>query len=110
LAKRDHAAGASKALNKTITEIMAHMGDDGDRPGAGLRDFLHEKVGDLAEGWFKKGFNRGHREAHGHYKEDGKVPKTLKFECRRKLSPKQERDIKLRSTIKKPKKTLPGAS
>jgi len=53
MAKRDHAAGAAKSLNKTISEIMEHMGDDGPRPNAGLREFVREMVGDLAESWFK---------------------------------------------------------
>jgi hypothetical protein len=92
--------GASRSLNKTISELMAHMGDDGDRPKGDLRDVLHEKIGDLAESWFRKGFNRGHKEAHRLYEEQGAVPTTLKTKAKRTLAPKQRRKVKLRSTIK----------
>ncbi len=92
--------GASKSLNKTITELMAHLGDNGDRPKSDLRGILREKVGDLAESWFKKGFNRGHKEAHKHFEEQGVVPVMLKAKAKRTLAPKQRRNVKLRSTIK----------
>lgn len=92
--------GASKSLNRTITELMAHMGDEGERPKSDLRKALREKIGDLAESWFRKGFNRGHKEAHRRYEEQGEVPTTLKAKAKRTLAPKQRRKVKLRSTIK----------
>jgi TPR repeat protein len=92
--------GASKSLNKTITELMAHLGDDGDRPKNDLRGILREKVGDLAESWFGKGFNRGHKEAHKQFEEQGVVPVMLKAKAKRTLASKQRRKVKLRSTIK----------
>jgi len=92
--------GASKSLNRTITELMAHMDDDGERPKGDLRKALREKIGDLAESWFRKGFNRGHKEAHRHFEEQGAVPTTLKTKAKRTLAPKQRRKVKLRSTIK----------
>lgn len=92
--------GASKSLNRTITELMAHMGDDGERPKGDLRKVLREKIGDLAESWFRKGFNSGHKEAHRHFEEQGAVPTTLKTKAKRTLAPKQRRKVKLRSTIK----------
>ncbi|WP_339426758.1 hypothetical protein [Pseudomonas proteolytica] len=92
--------GASKSLNRTITELMAHMGDDGERPKGDLRKALREKIGNLAESWFRKGFNRGHKEAHRHFEEQGAVPTTLKTKAKRTLAPKQRRKVKLRSTIK----------
>lgn len=81
MSRNDHAAGASKALNKTITEIMQHLGDESDRPSSNLRRFLRENVGDLAETWFKKRFNRAHREAHKQFEEQGKVSTVLRFKC-----------------------------
>lgn len=99
--------GASKSLNKTISELMDHMGDS-DRPEGKLRDVMREKIGDLAESWFRKGFNRGHREAHRHFEEQGAVPTTLKTKAKRTLAPKQRRKVKLRSTIK-PKNTGDGS-
>ncbi|WP_340054535.1 hypothetical protein [Pseudomonas sp. JAI120] len=32
--------GASKSLNRTITELMAHMGDDGERRKGYIRNAL----------------------------------------------------------------------
>jgi hypothetical protein len=104
--KDDGGKGASQSLNKTITEIMDFLADEGERPGPGrgkLRPFLHDKIGDLAERWFKRGFNRGHIESHRAFKTAAKVPRRLEYECSRELSPGQERALTLKSTIKKAK-------
>ena len=100
----ERAKGASKSLNKTITEIMEHLGDEGARPPKGLRGFLREKIGDLSERWFKKGFNRGHIESYREFGANQEVPRTLRYECTRKLSPGQNREIALKSIIKNPSK------
>lgn len=83
--KRDYVAGASASLNRTITAIMKFLEDDGDRPPRKFRAFLHEKIADSNERWFRKGFNRGHRESFGLFNRAGRVPKTLRYECTRKL-------------------------
>jgi len=98
------AEGASKSLNKTITEVMKFLEDSGDRPNAGLRPFLHEKIGDLAERWYRRGFSRGHIQSRKAFLSDSTVPRTLDYSCTRTLSPKQVRDIDLRSTYPKKKK------
>jgi hypothetical protein len=100
MAKDPKVEGASKSLNKTITEIMAHLGQPGPRPPTGLRDFLYEKIGDLSERWFRKGFNRGHTESRKEFKTNGKVPRTLTFDCSRSLSPRQIRKIKKKKKSK----------
>ena len=67
---RNSAGGASASLNKTISEITAFLNDRGRRPwgrGADLRDFLHEKLTDLAEKRYRRGFRRGHMESHGKF-------------------------------------------
>lgn len=97
------AEGASKSLNKTITDIMGHLGQAMDRPNADLRTFLYERIGDLSERWFRKGFNRGHREARREFEDRGRVPLKLSYDCKRRLSPKQKRAIELKSTIKRKK-------
>ena len=99
--KKAHAAGASKSLNKTITEVMKFLGDEAERPAKGLRAFLHDRMGDLAEHWYRKGFNRGHRESYEAFKSEGKVPARLNVEKMRNLSPNQERQVSLKSRIKK---------
>lgn len=85
---------ASESLNKTITEIMRHLNQSGPRPGgpgAKLRPFLHKKIGDLAERWFRKGFNRGHKQSDKAFQRTGKVPRKLEYACSRNLSPNQTR-------------------
>ena len=104
-------AGASASLNKTITEIVQFIGKDDERPkGEKLRSILHQKIGDLAQMWYRRGFRRGHIESYKHFKASDAVPGKLDFECRRNLSPSQERDIVLKSEIKskhkKPKETV----
>jgi hypothetical protein len=85
---------------------MKFLEDEGARPEPGrgeLRPFLHDKIGDLAERWFRRGFNRGHIESRRAFEADAKVPRHLEYECSRDLSPGQERDLTLKSTIKKAK-------
>jgi hypothetical protein len=97
---KDHAAGASKSLKKTTKIIMKFLEDRGDRPQNGLRDFLHEKLGDFAVKWYRKGFNRGHKESHKQC-DEGKVPRTLDFDATREFFTDDERTVHLKSTLKK---------
>jgi hypothetical protein len=93
----------SASLNKTITEIMRHLKDRGPRPGglgADLRLFLHEKIGDLAERWYQRGFNRGHIESNNAFRATGKVPRVLTYKGTRHLSPRTTRAVSLKSTLK----------
>ena len=48
---KDFAAGAASALNRSITEIMKHLADDGSRPHGALRKLLDEKLADLCQRW-----------------------------------------------------------
>jgi len=93
-----YAEGASQSLNKTISEIMHYLKDHGARPNTGLRVFMREKIADLGERWYRKGFNRGHRQSRKEFRNDGKVPKILRYKCARQLAPGQRRSIKLKST------------
>lgn len=99
--QKGHRAGASKSLHKTITEIVDFLGEEVDRPSTNLRAFLHEKMGDLAECWYHKGFNRGHRESYSAFISEGEVPVRLEARKRRTLSLNQKRHITLKSKIKK---------
>jgi len=83
---------------------MGYLGDGKKRPRKGLRPFLQKKIGDLGERWFKKGFNRGHRESHKEFKVNGRVPRKLQYTCNRTLYPGQYREIELESVIKTDKK------
>lgn len=97
---RDFAAGASASLNRTITAIMKFLKDDRNRPPKKLRDFLNRKIADSNERWFRKGFNRGHRESYDRFDKSGKVPKVVRFQCTRELFTDKNRSLKLKSTIK----------
>lgn len=97
--------GASASLNKSITEIMAYLESPIDRPNHNLRRFLHGQMADLAETWFRRGFNRGHRECRAHFRSTGEVPRILEYEGKRTLFTGNKRAVALRSVIKaKPKK------
>jgi hypothetical protein len=96
---------ATKSLNKTITDVMAHLNDNGWRPGrddGGYRQFLYEKIRFLAERSYKKGFNRGHRVSYAECVETGSVPTTLNYESKKKkkLSPGKAKHIWAKSKIK----------
>jgi hypothetical protein len=107
--KKDHAKGASKSLNITISAIMEFRGDEGERPNRELRAFLYEKIGDLTESWYRKGFNRGHIQSREAYEKIGKVPKMLTYECSREVSPTQEREIFFKIDVQKAEESKIGA-
>lgn len=74
--------GASKALNKTITEILEHLGEDGaDRPGPfeDKRKYLYDKLNVLMIKRYKQGFKRGHKEAFRMYEDTKTFPHTLSY-------------------------------
>jgi hypothetical protein len=92
-----------KPLDKAIAEIMEFLGDTNKRPALGpemLRFLLHDKIGDLAEWWFRRGFSRGHKESYKAYSTQNIVPCTITYECSRNVSPGQNRRIDLKHTIK----------
>ena len=97
--KNEYAAGASKSLKKTTKAIMKFLKDSGDRPQSGLRDFLYDKLGDFAVKWYRKGFNRGHKESHKH-RTNRKVPRTLSYDATREFFTGDERTVRLKSTLK----------
>jgi hypothetical protein len=98
--KDDGGAGASQALNNTITAIMKFLGDDGARPPPGkevLRPFLDKKLAKFARYWLGRGFNRGHKVSRALFEENKKVPRVIRYEGYRVLFPGQKRKVKLKS-------------
>jgi len=98
------AAGASKAIYKTISDIETLL--DGDtllRAGklrSHLRKALIDGFDEVGQQWYKKGFNRGHKEAYKHYLETKRVPRRLRKEIRRKfVAASKSHPIKLSSRI-----------
>jgi hypothetical protein len=95
-----HAAGASKSLKKTTKAIMKFLADSGKLPQRELRAFQYEKLGDFAVKWYRKGFNRGHRESA---KQSGKacVPTILRYNATREFFTGDDRTVHLNSTLKR---------
>lgn len=85
---RERMRGRSDSLNKTITEVMTFLKDDGERPGgrgARLRHFLHEKLADFAEYWYKRGVRRGHMECHKELEATGTLSTELRYKGNREF-------------------------
>jgi len=104
MATRERVEGHSESLNKTITEVMEFLDDNADRPGgwgAKLRPFLHEKLADLAEYWYKRGVRRGHIESHKEFKETGALSRKLRYTGTREFFHGQERSVRVTSRIKR---------
>ena len=87
-------------MNKTISEIMDVLEDEGGHPGrrGAKRAFLHKKLADLAEKWYRRGFKRGHVESRKAFREHGTVPAKLRYEGSRELFTGQKRQVKVTST------------
>jgi hypothetical protein len=103
MANRDLVQGRSESLNKSISEIMKFLGDASRRPGGmgvDLRGFLHEKLADLAEYWYKHGVRRGHMESHKEFKATGALSGKLRYKGKREFFEGQERRVRVTSKIK----------
>lgn len=106
MTSRDRVTVRSESLNKTITEVMAFLKDDGERPGgsgAKLRKFLHEKLADLAEHWYKRGVRRGHMESHKELMAMGTLSTKLRYKAEREFFDGQQRRVRVTSRIAKPR-------
>lgn len=112
MANRDLVTGRSESLNKTISEIMKFLRDGSGRPGgrgANLRDFLNEKLADLAEYWYKRGVRRGHMESHKEFKATGTLSARLRYKGKREFFDGQKRRVRVTSRIKKRRSQSAGA-
>lgn len=104
MADEDLARGRSEALNKTITEIMKFLGYNAKRPGgngAKLRVFLHEKLADLAEHWYKRGVRRGHIQSYEEWKVGGSLSRKFRYKGTREFFEGQKRRVRVTSKIKR---------
>lgn len=97
--KNDHAAGASKSLKKTTKAILKFLEDNSNLPKRDLRAFQYEKLGDFAVYWYRKGFNRGHKESE-RCSDEGRVVRTLRYDATREFFTDDERTVHLKSTLK----------
>ncbi len=100
----EYRAGASASLNKTISAIMLFLEKSEKRPqDIPLRDFLHEKLADYGSQWYRHGIRREHMECQKQSK-DGSVPRTILFNATKEFFTEIERDINIRSRIKRKRK------
>ena len=100
---KDLVRGRAQSLNKTITEVMKFLADGSQRPGgpaAGLRNFLHEKLADLGEYWYKRGVKRGHIESQKAFEGKRRVPSKLHYNGRREFFKGRKREVQVTSKIK----------
>lgn len=92
---------ASNSLKKSIAEIEAHLEGRGVAGAPGFhRAELHATLAAFAARWYRKGFNRGHRESFDGFTETGKVPKSLRAKVKRDLFGGAAKPVKLKSRIK----------
>jgi hypothetical protein len=105
ISEKDDAAAASASINKTLKEVEAIL-NGADLGPAGelrskLRDTLVKSFERVGRKWYRRGFNRGHREAYQAFSESRRVPDVLEAEKNRKIVDAGERrKIKLKSSIK----------
>lgn len=76
----------------------AFLGRQDPLPKDDLRIFLHEKLGDLAVKWYRKGFNRGHKESHAQTVK-GRMPNTLRHDATRQFFTGGKRTVHLKSVL-----------
>ena len=98
----ERAAGASASLNKTISELMDYMEDVSHRPSSDMRQFMYDRIADIAEWWANEGFYWAHGTAHQKSIELGEVPATLTVDYGNAwLAPGCERQLSLKSRIRR---------
>jgi hypothetical protein len=55
---------------------------------------------EFAARWYRRGFNRGHRESYERYEATGAVPKALRAKVKRDLFSGKAQKLKLKSKIR----------
>ena len=98
------AAGASASINKTLNEIEAILGGERLTKAGPKRCTLRKRLLAVLEAasvsWYRKGFNRGHREAHASFVGSGTVPRVLMKHVARKFLPSSpKRAVSLKSKV-----------
>lgn len=86
----DFGTGASASLNKTISDLMSFLGDYGPRPSpydGGFREFLDQKISDVAVAAFKQGYKQAHRDCCDAYLQSSRFPASIVYEGRPRLAP-----------------------
>jgi len=100
-----YAAGASASIMKTLNEIEKIVGGKKLPPAGPKRNALRQKLQAAliksSRTWYRKGFNRGHRESFRAHKHQALVPATLVVNVEREFLPKTQSPVKLKSRLSK---------
>ena len=96
--------GASASIQKTLNEIEAITGGDQlkseGQKREKLRTAIEEALTDIAKTWYKKGFNRGHKESFRNFSEQSEFPTEISITVSRSLIPDSKQKIRLKSSLK----------
>lgn len=65
-----------------------------------LRDKILASLTELSTRWYKKGFNRGHKECFSHLEKQEEFPMTIRKTLKREFLPNSQAVVKLKSTLK----------
>ena len=102
---KEFAAGASASIARTVEDIEKILTGEKLKISNPKREALRKKIKAAliksSRSWYKKGFNRGHKEAFRAYKAHKRVPETLEVEVEREFVPNTKRRVLLKSTLTK---------
>jgi hypothetical protein len=101
---KGHKTGASKSIEITMDEIGAIL-EGGTLKEAGplradLRELIESSLTSLSMKWYKKGFNRGHKESYKEFVVSDEFPLKISATVSRSLIPKSKKQVALRSSLK----------
>ena len=88
----DGGSKAGASINKTLKDIEALLTggelspDYNAKKRVELRAKLLEAFEQVGKSWYRKGFNRGHRESYEHQETHGEVPRVLRTTTSRCLT------------------------
>ena len=102
---KGYAAGASASIARTAKDIENILAGEkltlsGPKRKA-LRKQIQSVLIEASRSWYKKGFNRGHKEAFRAYRAQNCVPAVLKVDVERAFVPNTKRRVPLKSTLTK---------
>lgn len=102
---KESMAGACAAIEQTMTDIEKILTGEKLKISNPKREALRKKIKAAliksSRSWYKKGFNRGHKEAFRAHKTHKRVPETLEVEVEREFVPNTKRRVPLKSTLTK---------
>lgn len=102
--EKGYKEGASSSIKKTLSDIELILeGEELINSGemrTELRDKILVSLTELSTRWYKKGFNRGHKECFSHLEKHEEFPMTIRKTLKREFLPNNQAVVKLKSTLK----------